>query len=197
VPSSFTAGTGFIVAGSTVNFINSAGTIPALIPVTTGGDNYNNITISGGTGSLASNLLMGGNLSLFDLGSILDINGNTLTVDGTVSGAGFFSGSNTSKLILGGTAANTLNFVAGNQLLQNLTLGNNTTAALGTALDITSGYIGNTGSILDINGNTLAVDGTITGAGTLAGSNTSNLTLGGAAGTVNFAAGKQVLKILP
>src|SRR6185369_16989632 len=40
------------------------------------------------------------------------------------------------------------------------------------------------------------IDGTITGTGSFGGSITSSLTLGGAAGTVNFAAGKQVLKNL-
>lgn len=79
--------------------------------------------------------------------SILDINGNTLTINGAVSGPGTLSGSNISNLTLGGTAG-TVSFTTGRRVLKNLSLVNNATATLGTALDITDGAsAGNEGSV--------------------------------------------------
>jgi hypothetical protein len=67
--------------------------------------------------------------------AFIDINGNTLTVNGAVAGTGTFTGSVTSNLVIGG-AAGTLNFTAGSQELDNLTLNTPSSATLGTALDI-------------------------------------------------------------
>lgn len=51
-------------------------------------------------------------------------------------------------------------------------------------------------SIVDLNGRTLTINGVITGMGTLKGSSTSNLVIKGAAGTLNFTPGSQILKDL-
>ncbi len=51
-------------------------------------------------------------------------------------------------------------------------------------------------SIVDLNGKTFVVNGAISGSGTLSGSATSSLTLGGTAGTVNFTSGARTLKDL-
>lgn len=59
---SFSAGTGFSVAGSTVNFFNGSGSIPVLTPVTVGGNNYHHLVVNGGTRNLAGNLTAGGNV---------------------------------------------------------------------------------------------------------------------------------------
>lgn len=63
-PASWGTGYGFIVAGSTVNFIEGSSTIPALQPVVTGGNNYNNITVTGGTRQLGGDMTAGGNVSV-------------------------------------------------------------------------------------------------------------------------------------
>jgi hypothetical protein len=108
--------------------------------------------------------------------SILDINGNTLIINGAVSGPGFISGSNTSNLTLGGTAG-TVSFTAGKRLLKNLSLVNNATATLGTVLDITEGVSA---------GN----EGTVSVTGTAVLTTGGNLTLkSGATGTARVAQG--------
>jgi hypothetical protein len=88
-----------------------------------------------------------GNFITGTASSILDINGNTLTINGAVSGTGTLSGSNISNLTLGGAAGN-VSFTAGKRVLKNLSLVNNSTATLGTPLDITDGAsAGNEGSV--------------------------------------------------
>jgi hypothetical protein len=102
-----------------------------------------------------------GNL-IITSGAELDINGNTLTVNGAVSGAGTIGGSNTSNLTLGGTAG-TLNFTTGKRILKNLTLSGSATATLGTALDITAGTSpGNAGTVSVTGTSVLTTGGNLT-----------------------------------
>ena len=96
------------------------------------------ITVPLGSDLIIDNAPKSGNFITGTATSILDINGNTLTINGAVSGIGFLSGSNTSNLTLGGTAT-TVNFLTGKQILKNLTMVNNASALLGTPLDITGG----------------------------------------------------------
>ncbi len=108
--------------------------------------------------------------------SILDINGNILTINGTVSGPGSLSGSNTSSLNLGG-AAGTVSFTSGKRVLKNLSLVNAATALLGTQLDITDGASPNN-------------EGTVSVTGTAVLTTGGNLTLkSGAFGTARVAPG--------
>ena len=91
--------------------------------------------------------------------SILDINGNTLTINGAISGTGFLSGSNTSNLTLGGNAAaGTIRFT-GTQILKNLILQNSVTATVGTALDITGGLSANNEGTVSVTGTALLTTG--------------------------------------
>lgn len=68
--------------------------------------------------------------------------------------------------------------------------GSGITTTVGNILSLTAGS-------LSISSNTLALNGTITGVGTLTGSSTSNLTIGGtpgvSVGTLNFTSGSQTL----
>ncbi len=108
--------------------------------------------------------------------SVLDINGNTLTINGAVSGPGTISGSNTSNLTLGGTAG-TVSFTSGKRILKNLSLTGSATATLGTPLDITEGVSA---------GN----EGTVSVTGTAVLTTGGNLTLkSGATGTSRVAQG--------
>lgn len=90
--------------------------------------------------------------------SILDINGNTLTINGTVSGTGFLAGSNISNLTLGGTAG-TVSFVTGKQVLKNLSLVNSATGTLGTPLDITAGTGPGTEGTVSVTGSAVLTTG--------------------------------------
>ena len=117
-----------------------------------------------------------GNFITGTASSILDINGNTLTISGAISGPGTLSGSNISSLTLGGTAG-TVSFTTGKRVLKNLSLVNNATATLGTALDITDGASA---------GN----EGTVSVTGTAVLTTTGNLTLKSSAnGTARVAPG--------
>ena len=60
----FSAGNGFIVAGSTINLGVGSSVIPVLKPTLPGGYNYNNITVSGGTKILGGDMLIGGNVEV-------------------------------------------------------------------------------------------------------------------------------------
>jgi len=85
-----------------------------------------------------------GNLSL-GTSTTLNLNGQALTINGAVSGAGTLTGSSTSSLIVGGVAG-TLNFTSGARSLKDLTLGTSATANLGTALDIANAGTVNIGA---------------------------------------------------
>lgn len=137
------------------------------------------------------------------LGSLI-INGNTLTISGTVSGtltnAGTITGSTTSNIVLSGSGNVTgaLSFAVGGQTLNNLTL---TRGASGVATLGTSLTVNNTANLvagaLAIGGQTLTLSGNIVGAGTLTGSAASNLTIGGSSatsvGVLSFTSGAQLL----
>ncbi len=128
-----------------------------------GGNNattFNNITVNNIAGvTLAKNAtvtaltLTSGNLS---------IGANSLTINGAVIGNGTLSGSPTSNLVIGG-AAGTLNFTTGANDLLALTLNNNASATLGSALNIVPAGVLSVGSsaTLNANGNlTMKADGT-------------------------------------
>ena len=139
---------------------------------------------------------------------VMAINGNTLTVNGTVDNtagnAGTIRGSSTSNLTIGGTSGGsvgTLNFTTGAQTLNNFTMGrtgSGTTTVLGTGLSVGGVMdITNAAATVSWGSNTLTLNGTITGSGSLTGSSSSNLTVGGTSGgsvgTLNFTSGSQTL----
>ena len=109
------------------------------------------------------------------------IGANTVTLNSTVSGSGTITGSNSSNLNIGGSGAlGTLNFTSGARTLNNLTLNRTTgSATLGTDLTIDGVFTQTTGS-LEINGNTLTLNGTVSRTGGfITGSSASNLSITG------------------
>jgi hypothetical protein len=92
----------------------------------------------------------------------LFLNGQILTVNGTISGTGSFTGSSTSGLVLGGPGS-TLNFTqtsSATKTLKNLMVNAGASATLGNALDITAGSI--SGSVTVNSGASLASNGNLT-----------------------------------
>ncbi len=79
-----------------------------------------------------------GILTLSSSSNYLGLNGQTLTLNGAVSGSGTISSTATSSLVIAGTAG-TLNFTIGSNTIQNLTLNSNATSTLGSQLNITAG----------------------------------------------------------
>ncbi len=90
-----------------------------------------------------------GNFISGNAASVLDINGNSLTINGAISGPGALSGSATSNLSLGGLGAvGNLRFTSGKGVLRNLTLNNSAQVNMVTPLDIAAGVSpGNEGSL--------------------------------------------------
>jgi hypothetical protein len=91
---------------------------------------------------LKANLNIASNLSCKHLdlapSTLLNLNGNTLSVYGVISGQGQLAGSSSSSLSLYAEAG-TLNFASGNQELRNLIINSNASASLGTSLKLAAG----------------------------------------------------------
>jgi hypothetical protein len=89
-------------------------------------------------------------------GTTLSLNGQSLTINGALTGTGTLTGSSTSNLTIGGTAG-TLNFTGSSTLLNTLSIGAGGSASLGSALSIVS-----TGSLDIANGGSLATNNLLT-----------------------------------
>ena len=88
--------------------------------------------------TLNDNKTIAGTLTLTSSSDKLSINGDTLTLNGSVTGSGTLAGSYKSGLIIGGTAG-TINFTSGYDTLKTLTLNSSSSATLGTQLNMTAG----------------------------------------------------------
>ncbi len=138
------------------------------------GETFYNLTNSNSAGGgvvLANNVANVTVSNIFSLSNgLLTINGNTLTLNGTTTGSGTLTGSSNSILTIGGTAGGslgTVNFTAGNRLLNTLNMnrtGAGATAILGTDLAI-SNVANITAGILDAGTTTLNGTGGLTMTG--------------------------------
>ncbi len=130
-------------------------------------------------------------------GKTFDINGNVLTITNDIIGGGFLKGSETSSLILNVAKTNfLLDFEAGTAQLQALTINpgpENDSVILNKSLVVNDLTLSED-KILDINGNTLTINGEIIGNGKLKGSATSSLVINGTGNglPLNFASGAQL-----
>ncbi|HPH91583.1 MAG TPA: hypothetical protein PLZ68_12215 [Ferruginibacter sp.] len=88
-----------------------------------------------------------------DAGAALTIGTNQLTINGSVSGTGTITGSETSDLLIAGNAG-TLWFTPGgkNNYLKNFTIGNGASATLGSELNITGGSVPDNEGTLTVTG---------------------------------------------
>jgi CSLREA domain-containing protein len=127
----------------------------------------------GGKVQLLSSVNIGGQLSLATSDSLLELNGQTLELNGTITGSGNLKGSAASTLHIGGIGAlGTLNFLTGFQTLSELkmdrvlpsgsvTLGNDLT--VNDTLLLTNGVVKMGAFTLTINGAVNRFDGYIIG----------------------------------
>lgn len=184
ISGTFTPGTGtYTTTSSTVNF-NSTGaqTIPALTS-----SSYNNLTISNaGTKSLGGSITVLGTLNVAHASGILDINGNTLTIQGTTSLAGYLKGSSTSNLVIAGTGGSSptirFNPSTTDTLLNTLTInrtGGGAGVTLSTGVAITN-LLNITNGDLNLNGNKLTLKST---------SITNTARVGQVSGTISYGSG--------
>ncbi|MBS4042894.1 MAG: T9SS type A sorting domain-containing protein [Chitinophagaceae bacterium] len=148
----------------------------------------NNITISSGTVNLNANRTAPGNLLIDGGALVLNLNTPTLTIQGnwTRTSGSFSSGTGTvaftgttNTIVNTATPANLYNLTVNKTSGANVSL--SSSVIVGNTLTLTAGS-------LSIAANTLTLNGTATGSGTLTGSTSSNITLNGsgALGTLNF-----------
>lgn len=136
---------------------------------------YHNVTVNNGSqATQAGAATVESQLALS--GGKLGLNGQRLTLAGTVSGTGSLIGSATSNLtVLGTGALGTLNFATGGQTLSNFTL-NRTgsgTAMLGTPLTVNSSLVLTSGALTTSTANllTLATAATVAPTAAASGAN--------------------------
>jgi hypothetical protein len=178
------------VSAGTLKLNKTGGTT---IPIT------NSITVSGGTLQISSDQTLA-NLNLSGGGNLTIDAGVTLTITGVYTpGAGTIN--NLGTIVLNGAAAQSFpgssttinNGTAGT--LTNLTIDNSNGVTLDKSFTV-AGTLTLTAGALSLAGNTLTLNGAVSGSGTLSGSSTSNLTIGGNAGTLNFTSGSRSLNNL-
>ncbi len=181
------------VSGGTLQLNKPGGTT---IPVT------NNLTVTGGTLRISSNqainnlMLVPGATLLVDNGVILTVNG-TFNYNGgtiTLTGTGAIAYGSSGILSYGGSSLQTPTAsefpVSGGP--NDLTINNSAGVSFpGSFSRTVNGTLTLNSGALSIGSNTLTLNGPTTGSGTLtgtasAGVSTSNLVIGGAAGTINF-----------
>ena len=181
------------VSAGTLQLNKSVGTT---IPAT------NNVTINGGTLKVSSNqtlnnlVLTSGSL-LVDASVTLTINGTLTLSGGTITNNGTIAYGASATLIYNTGASQTIaaEWPSTNGPA-NITLqGSNTNISL-TANRTIAGALTLTNGTLAIGSNTLTLNGTVSGSGFIAGSVTSNLTVGATVGTINFASGSRTLQNL-
>ncbi|MGZ3865259.1 MAG: PKD domain-containing protein, partial [Bacteroidia bacterium] len=151
---------------------------------------YQNLTMNGsGTKTLATtaNTSVAGTLNIAS-GVILRLansNTYTTTLSGTITGSGTVRGGNNSNLTISGSGAfGTLTFNSAAQTLYqfNVDRASNGTITLGSALTVANAFT-HTNGIIDLNGQTLTLNGTVTFPasatnGSFSGSSASSLAFG-------------------
>lgn len=187
---------GSIGVGSQSNLVlNGSGDWTSLSLEGSDIDNFT-INLSGdGQASLHSNLHVHGTLAINN-GTLL-LNGQNLTLSGTLSGQGNITGNNSSSLSFTGTGNSMLNLSPNSQSLNDLTvnLSGNGSVTLGSNLIVGGQYQQQSGSLV-LNGFNLSLNGTssYTGGG-ITGHLSSNVFVNGSGnvGTIGFANGGNML----
>ena len=185
------------ISEGTLQLKNAGGmTIPAA----------NNVTISGGTLQVSFNHALN-NITLSPGGTLLIDNGITLIINGTFDqNGGTITLTGTGKIVYGplgvlsygGSTSQTATVfewpVAGGPA--GITINNSVGVSMGSLARTINGTLNMNSGTLNINGQTLLLNGPVVGSGTLSGSSNTNLTIGGATGTLNFTPGSSALNNL-
>jgi GEVED domain/Ig-like domain CHU_C associated len=164
--------------GATGQILTGAGTLP------------NNVVVNtpGFTATMNSNSIVNGNLNVTPT-SNLDVNGNQLTIGGTVTGAGTINATSVSSTVLltGDSVMTQIPLQLGNTI-RNLDI-NKTAMTLAMNRDLTvTGALNQYAGKVSIGNQTLTLAGSInnSAANSLVGSNQSNLTVTTGTGTAFF-----------
>lgn len=198
----------------TAGTLDFSGTGAQGITASGGSTTFNSISVSNTSGvvTVNNNIDMNGVFSVSANGSV-DLGSNTIGGTGTISVSGEVQTSNSNGLSGGAstTFENTLASVtlnAGSNIVFNAAGAQTITADTYDGLEIggsgvkslagattVSGELNISAGELSIGANTLTLNGTITGAGTITGSTTSNISVGGTGdlGTIDFTTGGNTL----
>ncbi|HTA83951.1 MAG TPA: T9SS type A sorting domain-containing protein [Bacteroidia bacterium] len=162
------------LGGGTLNLSASYNVKYVSASTTTGmelsGSGLNNVNINVGTGNTVT---LGANLTTSDslqfTSGTLVLNGNTLTINGAVTGTASLTGDANANLVVNtsGGIASSLSFTSGGQTLNNFTLniGSGNSLAIASALTVNGTLNMNSGASLSIHGIALNVNGPLTGSG--------------------------------
>jgi CSLREA domain-containing protein len=148
----------FIQESNLVSF-NGSGT--QTLSNASGAESFIDATIAEGAGAkvqLLSNLTINGILNLSTAGSVLELNGKALTLNGNVTGPGNFKGDTSATLNVGGTNSGVLgmlNFLSGARTLSVLTMFR---TPVGVAIFENDMQV----NTLNLNNGVVAMDGTFT-----------------------------------
>jgi CSLREA domain-containing protein len=140
----------FNANGRTVKF--QGGTAVQTVSKSSGAESFFDVFVSlstGGAVKLLSPLTIAGQLNLSTSASVVELNSQTLTLNGTVTGTGGLKGDPGASMIIGGTGSlGTLNFISGARSLSSLSVnrisGSVTLAtdlSIGGSLTLTAGVI--------------------------------------------------------
>ena len=113
-------------------------------------------------------LTINGQLNLSTADSLLELQGKTLALNGTVTGSGNLNGDAGATLNIGGTGAlGTLNFVSGSRTLSAMTMNRTSSGAATLGNDLTIGAsLTLTNGIVNVGTNTLSLDSAATASRT-------------------------------
>lgn len=155
----FSSAASFRLAGSSTSDYTNSGTASTTVFFVSGATTVRNLTLSGTNGRtiLNSNLSVAGNIASSN-GAALSLNGNSLTVTGSITN-GQLLGSPTSNLTVNvPSAACSLSFVSGARELNNLILTRNVNVQTHLVTPLTvNGTLNVTQGILNTNGNTITL----------------------------------------
>lgn len=159
--------------------INSSGGTVGLLSFA-GSSSVGTLTINVGAGDQA---MIGGSLDVTGTLALtsgsLNFSNTSLSIGGTISGSGNLIGNAASNLSItaAGGISSGLNFAAGGQSLNNLTInvGAGNTVVLGSNLNIAGNLDIASGNTLNISGDTVAVGGNLMGTGAIMANSSSGL----------------------
>jgi len=171
---------GALIRGNAASNLTLNGAVTGTLAFDAGFQTLNNATFAAGTVALGSPLSLFGNLTL-GATSVLNLNGQSLTVGGTTSApaGSLWRGSAASNLTLNGSVTGNLTFDAGFQTLNNLSV-NGAATSLGSALTVGGAFNLNAVSVLALNGQSLTLNGASNLAGQFSGGGASSLFIAGA-----------------
>jgi fibronectin-binding autotransporter adhesin len=136
------------------------------------GTSLNNLVVNVGIGGQAP---IGGQINVVDtlalISGTLNIGTASLTISGTTTGTGAFSGTDSSNLTINvpGGLSNQLLFISGGQMLNNFVINTDSGSSVtfGTVLKVNGTLSLSTGSQLNISQDSLILNGNLAGAGLL------------------------------